>query len=157
MLLEIMHEAAASMCVEADEIASGVHTPVERLRGLIALQLDCLLSEAKRDFYSVLISEWREIKASNKVPLVALRRRYFSAWLRVLEDCASAGVLRGDPRTMAFALHGAINWANTWLKPGGNISVANYGLRLEQLALIDRVFVAAEREPTRTNELANPA
>jgi AcrR family transcriptional regulator len=146
MLLEIMHEAASSMCAQADVIANGVQTPVERLRGLIALQLDCLLGEAKRDFYAVLISEWREINASNRLPLTALRRRYFSAWLRVLEDCAAAGVLRGDPRTTAFALHGAINWANTWFKPSGSISLADYGLRLEQLALIDQVFVGPELE-----------
>jgi AcrR family transcriptional regulator len=158
MLLEIMHEAASSMCGEADEIANRVQTPMERLRGLIALQLDCLLGEAKRDFYAVLISEWREIKAANKLPLTALRRRYFSAWLKVLEDCAAAGVLRGDPRTTAFALHGAINWANTWFKASGSISLAEYSLRLEELALIDPVFVGAERERSTQNEaIENPA
>ncbi len=158
MLLEIMHEAASSMCARADEIANAVQTPVERLRGLIALQLDCLLGEARRDFYAVLISEWREVRTSNRLPLTAMRRRYFSAWLRVLEDCARAGILRADPQATAFALHGAINWANTWFKPSGRLSLDEYARILEQLALIDAVLVKPDRE--RSSEIgavADPA
>jgi TetR/AcrR family transcriptional regulator, cholesterol catabolism regulator len=146
MLLEIMHEAASSMCVRADEIADAKDmAPKKRLRGLIALQLDCLLSEGKGDFYAVLISEWREVKASKRLPLTAMRRRYFRAWHRVLEDCDRAGILRVDPDTTLLALHGAINWANTWFKASGRLSLDDYARLLERLVLVDGALVDVER------------
>jgi AcrR family transcriptional regulator len=146
MLLEIMREAALSMCVRADEIADAKDTePKKRLRGLIALQLDCLLSEAKDDFYAVLISEWREVRASKRLPLTALRRRYFRAWRTVLEDCDRGGILRVDPNTTLLALHGAINWANTWFKASGRLTLDDYARLLERLVLIDGTIVGVER------------
>jgi AcrR family transcriptional regulator len=143
ILLEIMHDAALSMCERADDIANGPQVPAEKLRGLIALQLDCLLGEAKRDFYAVLISEWREVKSPNKLPLTAMRQRYFAAWQRVLDDCERAGLLRADSRATLFALHGAINWTNTWLKQSGKLQIDDYRLVLEKLALADQAPGAA--------------
>jgi TetR/AcrR family transcriptional regulator, cholesterol catabolism regulator len=140
ILVEIMHDAAKSMCERADDIANGAQMPADKLRGLIALQLDCLLGEAKRDFYAVLISEWRELNSPSKVPLTAMRQRYFAAWQRVLDDCAQSGLLRADAHATLFALHGAINWANTWLKPSGKLQLDDYRLVLERLALSDRAF-----------------
>lgn len=143
ILLEIMHEAATSMCVRADIVAAADRSPITRLRGLIILQLECLLEVSTGDLFAVLISEWREVNASDKVPLTAFRRRYFAAWNKVLEDCARMNVLRAEPQATLFALHGAINWANSWYRPTGRLTLRGYALLLERMALTDTA--AADR------------
>ena len=143
ILLEIMHEAAISMCTSADVVAAADRSPIARLRGLIILQLECLLEVSTGDLFAVLISEWREVNASDKVPLTAFRKRYFAAWNKVLEDCAQMNVLRTEPHATLFALHGAINWANTWYQPTGRLTVPEYARLLERMALTDTA--AADR------------
>ncbi len=88
MLSEVMFEAALSMCEKADAVAATCVGPRERLRGLIRLQLECLAGEGTKDFYAVLISEWRELDSPSRPRLTQLRKRYFATWNRVLEDCA---------------------------------------------------------------------
>lgn len=135
MLFEVMLQAAQSMCEQADTVAASAATPRERLGALIRLQLECLAGEHTKDFYAVLICEWRELDARSKPRLTELRRRYFAAWHRVLEDCACQGLLRAEPEATQLALHGAINWANTWYRPTGRLSLAQYGAILEGLVL----------------------
>lgn len=135
MLVEIMRNAAQSLCIRAEEEVAASSNPRERLQRLIRLQLDCLLGEDTRDFYSVLVSEWRELNQSAKPPLTVLRRRYFAVWQDVLLQCRRAGLLRTDPVATQFALHGAINWTNTWLRSSGRLSREEYAALLEQLVL----------------------
>jgi AcrR family transcriptional regulator len=137
ILLSIMLEAAAYMCDQADLIAHAPQPPIDRFRRLIAMQLDCLVGEDKQDSFAVLISEWREISELERVPFKALRRRYFQAWQQVLDECSAAGILRADAKATLFALHGAVNWANTWFRSSGDLTVAQFALVLERLAIND--------------------
>ena len=135
MLLEIMRSAAESMCTRARDEVAAASTPRGRLRALIHLQLDCLLGENTKDFYAVLVSEWRELDNTSKPPLTTLRRRYFRIWQDVLEQCEREGLLRAEPVATVFALHGAINWASTWFKPTGRLSLEDYATLLERIVL----------------------
>ena len=146
MLVEVMQEAAQSVCEQAEAIAASAASPRERLRGLIWLQLQCIAGERTREFYAVLISEWRELDAAAKPRLTALRKRHFAAWHQVLSDCEQRGLLRADPHGTQLALHGAINWANTWYKPTGRMRLEDYAAVLENFVL--------ERDTARTNQPA---
>jgi AcrR family transcriptional regulator len=139
MLFEVMHQAAGELCEKAEATVAAIAAPRARLRALIRLQLECLIGDETRDFYAVMITEWRELDAAAKPALTARRKQYAAIWHRVLDDCARAGLLRGDAHTLQHVLHGAINWANTWLKPGGRLSIHDYAQVLEDLVL--------EREP----------
>ncbi len=135
MLFEVMHEAATQLCDKAEAAVAAVSGPRERLRALIRLQLDCLIGEETRDYYAVLIAEWRELDAAAKPGLTARRTQYSAIWHAVLDECARAGLLRSDPHSLQFVLHGAINWASTWFKPGGRLLIDDYARILEDLVL----------------------
>jgi AcrR family transcriptional regulator len=135
MLFEIMHEAAHSMCVRAETVVTAAAEPRAQFRGLLRLQLDCMLGEKSRNFYAVLISEWRELAPQYKPGLTVLRKRYFQAWHSVLEACEQQGMLRAEARTAQLVLHGAINWTNTWFRHDGRLSLEQYAEVLERLTL----------------------
>jgi TetR/AcrR family transcriptional regulator, cholesterol catabolism regulator len=135
MLFEVMHEGALSVCLRADEVVAAAATPRERLRALIRMHLDCLLSENTKDFYAVLIFEWRELDVDAKPLLTQLRRRYNAVWYEVLEQCQRQGLLRGEPRATHLALNGALSWAATWFKPSGMLTPEQYAETLDNMVL----------------------
>ena len=135
MLFEVMNEAATHLCVKAEAAVAAADNPRARFRALMRLQLDCLIGEETRDFYAVMIGEWRELDTAAKPVLTARRTQYSAVWNAVLEECARTGLLRIDPHTAQFVVHGAINWASTWFKPGGVLSIENYAGILESLLL----------------------
>jgi AcrR family transcriptional regulator len=135
MLFEVMHEGALSMCLRADAVVAAAGTPREKLRALVRMQLDCLLSERTTDFYAVLISEWREVDPKGKKVLTKLRRRYYAVWHDVLEQCQRQGLLRAEPRATHLALSGALAWAGTWFKSSGALTLEQYAETLDNLVL----------------------
>jgi AcrR family transcriptional regulator len=135
MLFEVMHEGALSVCLRADAVVAAAATPREKLRALVRMQLDCLLSEKTRDFYAVLIAEWRELDPDARTVLTQLRRRYNEVWYEVLEQCQRQGLLRGEPRATHLALSGALNWAGTWFKSSGALTLEQYADTLDNLVL----------------------
>ena len=139
MLFEVMNHAATQLCEKAEAAIGASTCPRARFRALVRLQLDCLAGEDTRDYYAVLIAEWRELDAAAKPALTALRLKYSGIWRSVLDECARAHLLRPDPQAAQFVLHGAINWTSTWFKPGGRLSIEDYAKVLEDLVL--------EREP----------
>jgi TetR/AcrR family transcriptional regulator, cholesterol catabolism regulator len=143
MLFEVMNQAATELCEKAEAaVAAAVDDPRARLRALVRLQLDCLLGEDTRDFYSVLIAEWRELDSAAKPVLRARRTQYARVWQTALDDCARMGVLRSDAHATLFVLHGAINWATTWFKPEGRLSREDFAVLLEDLVLERRPAAA---------------
>lgn len=143
MLFEVMHQAAQSLCVRAEAVVTAAPDTRARLRAMIRLQLDCLLNEQTKDFYAVLLFEWREMGAAEKAPLTALRKRYFDVWHSVLQECDGQGLLRAEAKATQFILHGAINWATTWYKPQGRLSLDDYALLLEEIVLAARSNTAS--------------
>ena len=135
MLFEVMNDAATHLCERAELAVAGATDPRDRLRALIRLQLDCLVGEHTRDYYAVLINEWRELDSAAKPILTARRARYAAIWQAALDDLARMGLLRADAHATQFALHGAINWASTWFRPGGRLSLEDYATLLEDLVL----------------------
>ena len=135
MLFEVMHEAATQLCDRAEAAVASADSPRDRLRALIRLELDCLTGDRTRDYYTVMIAEWRELDATAKPVLTARRTQYSAIWRAVLDECARTGLLRSDPHTLQFVLHGAITWASTWFKPGRRLSIDEYARILEDLVL----------------------
>lgn len=135
MLFEVMHEAATQLCDKAEAAVAAGGSPRDKLRALIRLQLDCLIGAGTRDYYAVMIAEWRELDAAAKPKLTVRRAQYSGIWHTVLDECGRAGLLRSDPHSLQFVLHGAINWASTWFKPTGRLSLDDYARILEDLVL----------------------
>lgn len=135
MLLEIMREAALSVCIRADELVTRSSLPTEQLRALIRLELECVLGEARRDYHAVLLLEWREVPETGKGEFTMLYRRYSRTWRTVLVACKEAGVLRCEPAAAVHILHGAILRTMAWFKPSGRYTLEEFGDILVRLVL----------------------
>lgn len=135
MLREIMREAAISVCLKAEDIVSRHEGAAQRLRALIALELDCVVAEPSRDYHAVLFMEWREVPEPARPEFTMLRRRYADIWRAVLEDCEREGLLRCEPAAASHVLHGAIMGAMTWFRVSGRYTVGQYGDILAELVL----------------------
>ena len=135
MLFEVMNDAAIGLCERAETAVAAAADPRARLNALVRVQLECLVGEDSRDYYAVLINEWRHLDSGARRKLKAHRIQYSAIWQAVLEDCARLGLLRADAQVTQFALHGAINWATTWFKPSGRLSLEEYATLLENLVL----------------------
>lgn len=135
MLLEIMREAALSICIRADEVVSRSIAPDEQLHALIRLELECLLGEARRDYHAVLFLEWREVPQSVRAEFTMLQGRYAGTWRSVLEACHAAGLLRCEADAAIHVLHGAMRHTIFWFKPSGRYDVEDFGGVLARLVL----------------------
>lgn len=145
MLFEVMNEAATQLCEKAEAVVAAADSPRARLRALIRLQLECLIAEETRDYYAVMMSEWRELDAAARPTLTLRRLQYAATWNTVLDECVRAGLMRRDPRLLRFVITGAINWASTWYKPGGRLSLEEYATFLEDLVLEPEATAPATR------------
>jgi AcrR family transcriptional regulator len=135
MLLEIMREAALSVCIRAEEISGRALAPAEQLRELVRLELDSILSDARKDYHVVLFFEWRDAPDQAKPELTGMRRRYQRCWMQALQGCSDAGRLRCPPDAAAHILRGALVGTMTWFKPSGRYTSGEFGDIVTQLVL----------------------
>lgn len=135
MLLEIMREAALSICLRAETIVGRDASPVEHLRELIRLEIDSVTSDNSRDYHGVLYFEWREVPEAIKPEFTRLRKRYHRLWRDVLKRCQAGGSLRCQPDAAALILHGALSSSMTWYAPSGRYGTEEFGDILARLIL----------------------
>ena len=135
MLLEIMREAALSVCIRAEAVIDRAPSPVERLRELIRVEIESITGDGSRDYHGVLFFEWREVPEEIKPEFTRLRKRYHRSWLDVLDCCHAERRLRCEPDAASLILHGALSSAMTWYVPSGRYSTEEFGDILAHLVL----------------------
>lgn len=137
MLMEVMREAAVSVCTRAEEIADRPSPFVERLLALVALELDCIVGDTLADFHAVLNVEWKEAPSSAQRELTMFRHRYKRAWKEVLDGCAAQGLLRFEPGITARIVHGALGGSMLWFRKTGRYRADEYASVVTALVLVD--------------------
>jgi AcrR family transcriptional regulator len=135
MLLEIMREAALSVCIRAEEITERPGAPADQLRQLVELELESIVGDIRKDYHVVLFFEWRDVPEAAKPELTRLRKRYQRSWAQVLEACHANGQLRCPPDVAQLILHGALRGTMTWFRPTGRYSTDEFGDILTGLVL----------------------
>ncbi|SFV12386.1 TetR/AcrR family transcriptional regulator [Pseudoduganella namucuonensis] len=126
MLLEIMREAALGLCLRAEDVARGTDDPAGRLRQIIDIELEWMVSDIKKDYLAVLVFEWREVPAPLKAEFTRLRARYNGIWIDALESHAQLVPLRVPVDAAARILHGALMGAMTWFRSSGRYSAPEF-------------------------------
>jgi TetR/AcrR family transcriptional regulator, cholesterol catabolism regulator len=94
----------------------------ERLLRLIRTQLGTILEDGN-DFIPVLLYDWRSLTAANRRRIVALKDRYDALWQSLIDELHAAGRINVDPKMARLLILGAVNWAGTWYKRGGRLSL----------------------------------
>ncbi|NEX63734.1 TetR/AcrR family transcriptional regulator [Noviherbaspirillum galbum] len=137
ILLEIMREAAFTICVRAEKTLEDAETPWQQLRELVRLELESIVGGVRKDYHAVLFFEWRDLPEAAKPELTRLQKRYNRSWRQAAEACHAAGLLRCEPDAAVLILHGSVRGAMTWFRPGGRYSTDEFGDILTALVAID--------------------
>ncbi|CAN7767412.1 TetR/AcrR family transcriptional regulator [Variovorax sp. LjRoot175] len=135
MLAEILREAALTICTGAEALVAGITDPAARLRAVVCFELECFLGSRTRDYFGVLISEWRDVPAGLQPELRALRQRYFDLVLSVAEECEAAGLLRTEAQATVRVIHSTTTGAITWFRNDGRYTTDSFADVLCRLML----------------------
>jgi AcrR family transcriptional regulator len=122
ILVAVMEQGLAEGLRKSEEVMAQSLPPEQKLKGLIRAQLGTILEEGN-DFIPVLLYDWRSLTPANRRRIVALKDRYDALWQQVIDDLQREGHMPDDAQLMRLLILGAVNWAGTWYRAGGRLSV----------------------------------
>ncbi len=103
-----------------DEVNRSELGPDEKLRRLIAAFVHTILDELHG---TALFLDLEALGPAHLKTVIARRDRFERGVRRILEDGIESGrFASGNPKLLAFALFGAVNWIPRWFKPEGPAS-----------------------------------
>src|SRR3984885_6284840 len=126
ILFEIMDHA---MEITQDRVLNpvrGIADPEERLRALIRLHIEVVLSPRDREI-TVMLHENHPLPPSLRKRINARKKDYIHFLENLMAEVQRARRAKGGvrPRAEAFALLGMINWIYQWYKPEGDLQTNN--------------------------------
>jgi len=103
-----------------EDVQQGAAPPDEQLRRLIVAFVHTILDELHS---TALFLELEALTPAHLKAVIARRDRFEMGVRQVLEDGMRDGLFAaGDPKLLAFALFGAVNWIPRWFNPQGPAS-----------------------------------
>jgi TetR/AcrR family transcriptional regulator, cholesterol catabolism regulator len=126
ILFEIMRHAMEITEERVVTPVRGIADPEQRLRALIRLHIEVVLSPRDREI-TVMLHENHPLPPSLRKRINARKKEYVHFVESLIADVQSARRGSGSvsPRAAAFALLGMINWIYQWYKPEGNLQIQN--------------------------------
>jgi AcrR family transcriptional regulator len=126
ILFEIMNHA---MEITQERVLSpvrGIVDPVERLRALIRLHIEVVLSPRDREI-TVMLHENHPLPPTLRKRINTRKKEYIHFVENLMAEVQKVKQGKGavSPRAAAFALLGMINWIYQWYKPEGNLQAHN--------------------------------
>src|SRR6476619_4703505 len=122
ILVAVMEQGLAEGLRRTEEVMALGLLPEQKLTRLIRVQLGTILEEGN-DFIPVLLYDWRSLTPANRRRIVAVKDRYDALWQEVIDDLQRAGYRPGDAQLVRLLILGAVNWAGTWYRVGGRLSL----------------------------------
>ena len=108
----------------AEEQARGL-PPAPRLRRLIVAFVHMIIDELAG---TALTQDLQDLSPAHRKRVIAKRDRFDRGMRRVIAQGMADGSFRpGDPKLLAFAILGAVNWITRWFDPGGAASSEDIG------------------------------
>jgi AcrR family transcriptional regulator len=100
-----------------EEVEQSERAADAKLRRLIDVFVHTILDELHG---TALFLDLEALSPAHLKTVVARRDRFEHGVRQVIEEGMATGVFgRGDPKLLAFALFGAVNWIPRWFNPGG--------------------------------------
>jgi AcrR family transcriptional regulator len=108
-----------------DEVEQSGLPADEKLRRLIVAFVHTILDELHG---TALFLDLEALSAAHLRAVIVRRDTFDRGVRRVLEEGMATGTFgRGDPKLLAFALFGAVNWIPRWFNPEGPATSQNIG------------------------------
>jgi TetR/AcrR family transcriptional regulator, cholesterol catabolism regulator len=128
ILYEIMNHAMEITQERVLNPVRGIPDPEERLRALIRLHIEVVLSPRDREI-TVMLHENHPLPPALRKRINARKKDYIhfleSLMTEVQSKASNQTRGRVSPRAAAFALLGMINWIYQWYKPEGELQAQN--------------------------------
>jgi AcrR family transcriptional regulator len=128
ILFEIMDHAMEITQERVLNPVRGIADPEERLRALIRLHIEVVLSPRDREI-TVMLHENHPLPPALRKRINSRKKDYVhfleSLMAEVQEKARHHAKARVTPRAAAFALLGMINWIYQWYKPEGELQAQN--------------------------------
>jgi AcrR family transcriptional regulator len=126
ILFEIMNHA---MDITEERVLApvrGIANPEERLRALIRLHIEVVLSPRDREI-TVMLHENHPLPPALRRRINGRKKEYIHFLENLIAEIQGSrrAAARVSPRAAAFALLGMINWIYQWYKPEGELQVQN--------------------------------
>src|SRR5258708_360789 len=122
ILCEIMNHAMEITQQRVLDPVRGIADPEERLRALIRLHIEVVLSPRDREI-TVMLHENHPLPPSLRKRINARKKDYIHFLENLMEEVQRSRHVKGKvgPPAAAFALLGMINWIYQWHKPEGEL------------------------------------
>ena len=126
ILFEIMNHAMEITQQRVLDPVRGMADPEERLRALIRLHIEVVLSPRDREI-TVMLHENHPLPPALRKRINARKKDYIHFLENLMEEVQRARHAKGKvgPHAAAFALLGMINWIYQWHKPEGKLQAQN--------------------------------
>jgi AcrR family transcriptional regulator len=134
ILAAVMEEGLQQALERIEAIGREGLAPREHFRALLRAHLDTLLGPGQ-DFIPVLLYEWRSLEAAARPRIIALQRRYESAWDGVINELQRTGEWVQPTRVDRLLMFGALNWIAHWYRSDGPLDAAQLTQEAEQFFL----------------------
>ena len=136
ILFEIMDHAMDITQERVLKPVRGIADPEERLRSLIRLHIEVVLSPRDREI-TVMLHENHPLPPALRKRINARKKEYIHFVEELMADVQRSRRAKGavTPRAAAFALLGMINWIYQWYKPEGNLQAQNLIPQFTELVL----------------------
>jgi AcrR family transcriptional regulator len=127
ILYEIMNHAMEITQERVLNPVRGIADPEERLRALIRLHIEVVLSPRDREI-TVMLHENHPLPPALRKRINIRKKDYIhflESLMTEVQDKAQKTRGKVSPRAAAFALLGMINWIYQWYKPEGELQAQN--------------------------------
>jgi len=128
ILFEIMNHAMEITQERVLDPVRGIADPGERLRALIRLHIEVVLSPRDREI-TVMLHENHPLPPALRKRINARKKDYIhfleNLMAEVQRQVQRESSRKVSPRAAAFALLGMINWIYQWYKPEGQLQAQN--------------------------------
>jgi AcrR family transcriptional regulator len=126
ILFEIMNHAMEMTQERVITPVRNIADPVERLRALIRLHIEVVLSPRDREI-TVMLHENHPLPPTLRKRINHRKKEYVHFVESLIADVQRGRGVKGavGPRAAAFALLGMINWIYQWYKPEGELQANN--------------------------------
>jgi TetR/AcrR family transcriptional regulator, cholesterol catabolism regulator len=127
ILYEIMNHAMEITEQRVLNPVRGIADPEERLRALIRLHIEVVLSPRDREI-TVMLHENHPLPPALRKRINIRKKDYIhflESLMTEVQDKAQKTRGKVSPRAAAFALLGMINWIYQWYKPEGELQAQN--------------------------------
>jgi AcrR family transcriptional regulator len=126
ILYEIMNHAMDITQERVIDAVKQISDPERRLRALIRLHIEVVLSPVDREI-TVMLHENHPLPPTLRKKINARKKDYIHFLENLMAEVQRSRHAKGSvsPRAAAFALLGMLNWIYQWYKPEGELQVQN--------------------------------